>query len=367
MARRSALPDLLRPPLQHPARVLAAQLRDAAPKVMWHALHPSCREPLREAPPPEVERLVWASDDGWEGSIRHVPALPGAPGEAVLLLHTLGLGPDVFRVGGARSLVATLRGSGFACYLPAWRGDREASAVATGAGPVGFDQVAGLDLPAIVAQVRAHARVDRVLVVGHGLGALAALAWVAREGDGALAGLVALGAPVAFPALSPMVRAGLRAVARVRPDLELPVRGVARVAALLEEPGGLDRRTAMFVAMEDVPVGMLDQIVTWCAEGALVDSTGTREIGLALARAQAPLLVGAAPNDPWCPVERARPLLDLWPGATWLGLPEGCGHLDLLVHAGACEGVHAPVTAWLQRHRGRAYRVEPQLTGLRAV
>ncbi|HMV67512.1 MAG TPA: alpha/beta fold hydrolase, partial [Myxococcota bacterium] len=140
----------------------------------------------------------------------------------MVLLHTLGLGPDVFRVGGERSLVAALRARGFACYLPSVRGDRESGGPG---GAVGFDGVATLDLPAIVAQVRAHAGADRVLVVGHGLGALAALTWIATVGDDAVAAMVALAAPIAFPTMSPLLRAGLRAVARARPDLGIPVRG----------------------------------------------------------------------------------------------------------------------------------------------
>lgn len=350
----SSVPDRLRPPLQHPARALADHLRDHAPDLVWRALHPTRREPFRGEAPAAVERLRWTTPDGWTGSIRYVPPRPGGSGEPVVLLHTLGLGPDCFRIGGARSFVGQLTAAGLGCYLPSLRGDREAE----GPGAVDLDGVAEHDLPSILDAVAEHAGCRRVLVVGHGMGGLALVTSVARRGDERLAAAVALSVPVRFVALERAVRLGLAVASSV--GVDVPMRAVARVAAVLGDPDGAVRgaglRTALLEATEDIPVGLLNTLERWCAAGALVDASGTREYATALRQARAPLLVATAAGDTWAPPERAQPLASLWGGpADLLELPADLGHLDLLLHPDAAEHVVTPVAAWIARHRTSAW------------
>jgi pimeloyl-ACP methyl ester carboxylesterase len=338
------------------------ELVERAPRWMWRSLHPLARERFDEGgAPPALDRLDVVTDDGWRLPVGVVEPCPGGAGEPVLLLHSLGLGPDSFRYGRATTLVERLRRRGFACYLPVWRGDREATPPRPGAGAT-FSGVVEHDLPAIVAAVAGRARARRVLVVGHGLGGLAALAWAAVHGTGALAGMVTLSAPVLFPSLPPLARVGLGLAARM--PAPVPSRRLARLAAVWMEPSrglavgapGPRLRGGLVHAAEDIPVGLLDQLVTWCDAGALVDATGLREYGAALRGATAPLLLLSSEGDRWCPPDRVQPLADVWGGALTHHAVEGdLGHLELLLHPEADRRVFRPVSEWLDSVRARCW------------
>jgi pimeloyl-ACP methyl ester carboxylesterase len=356
----SSVPDRLRPSFQHPARALAEQLRDHAPTLVWHALHPSRRESFRESSLLAVDRLYWSADDGWSGSIQYVPPCPGGSGEPVVLLHTLGLGADAFRVGRARSLVGLLSAAGHGVYLPALRGDREAT------GPAGSafrpDDVSEFDVPAILTAVRAHGQAARPLIIGHGTGGLALAGHLARRGDQDLAAVVMLSVPVRFPGLDAATRLGMRIAAGA--GLDLPMRAAARLAAVFGDPEqrvrGATMRTALIDATEDVPVAWLHTLERWCAAGSLVDRSGTRELALALRGVRVPLLVATSTGDTWCPPDRAEALLRLWGGRTeHLALEGDLGHLDLLLHPSASSLVSEPIVRWLNQHRRESWGAGP--------
>jgi pimeloyl-ACP methyl ester carboxylesterase len=340
------------------------ELAERAPRWVWRSLHPLAREGFDDGgSPPALDRLQVVTDDGWRLPIGCVAPGPGGAGEPVLLLHTLGMGPDSFRYGRATTMVERLRQRGFACYLPAWRGDREATAPSgvVGGSAASFGGVVEHDLPAIVAAVCAHARARRVLIVGHGLGGLAALGWAALRGTDSLAGIVTLAAPVRFPSLPPLARAGLGLAARL--PAPVPARRLARLAAVCMDPSrglagavsapGPRLRGGLVHAAEDVPVGLLDQLVTWCDAGALVDGTGLREYGVALRGASAPLLLMSSEGDRWCPPDRVRPLAEVWGGTVSEVAVDGhLGHLELLLHPEADKRVFRPVSEWLAGVRG---------------
>lgn len=362
--------DRRRPSLQHPARALADVLRRHAPSLLWRALHPLQRSSFAEgAPLPPAERADVCTVDGWQLPVFALPMRPGASGEPVLLLHTLGLGPDAFRYGREGTLAAELIAGGFRVYTACVRGDRESVPAAPRA-PVRFDEMATYDLPALVSAVLDHARASRCHVVGHGFGGQLALGWVARCGDAPLASLAVLSSPVRFAggqaALGPSWQ-----VSRLLPShLRAPTRRLARLAAPWLNPGGEQGsrgadpgprlRGALCEATEDIPAGLVRQLLTWYREGALVDGEGVLDYGVALRAARAPLWVGVAPDDTWCPPDAVLPLLGLWGEAPVEvhECPAGFGHLDLLLHPDARAQVFAPLVGWLARQRARAWSRE---------
>jgi hypothetical protein len=102
-------------------------------------------------------------------------------------------------------------------------------------------------------------------------------------------------------------------------------------------------------ASGDLHGGVVRQVARWVAEGALTDATGRLEVVAALRPALAQVVVPSA--DPACPEGAAEPLIERL-RAEVLRLPEGWGHLDPLLGEHAPAVVHAPVAAFLARHRG---------------
>lgn len=336
---------------------LRRRLRDAvweaAPALAWRALHPLARQAfLESSPPPALTLHAYVARDGRPGVVREVPARPGAAGEPVILLSTLGVGPDVFRCGVAPTLVDRLVDAGLSVWLLEHRvGSHDATADVDGA--------AEADLPAAVELVLASTGYGRVHVVGHGLGGLVALAWASRHAGAGLASLVVLGAPVRATAPSAWAARVVRWSKALPGRWTVPTRALARWAAVVA--GDHPRlRAGLMHAGEDVPVALLHQLAAWWSAGALVDRGGALEYGHGLARIDAPLLVGAGEGDVLCPAASALAVLDVWRrGPTSrLPLPDGFDHLDVVLHPEAGDLVHQPLVAWLVRQRARAWRGE---------
>lgn len=363
----SSLPDRKRPRLTLPARKLATSLIRMAGHGTWRVLHPATRGSFVEAPrPAPLERLYYEAGDGWRAPVWRVPPIPGAAGEPVLVAHGLGLTADALRYGTDPTLVAALRAAGFSVYLLAHRGDGEAIPPHGSArSEVRFEAILERDLPAASERVVLDAGMDRLHFVGHGLGGQLGLCWATSRPD-ALASVVAIAAPMRLAPESRSRRAR-RALALLPARWRLPLRAACRLAAPFlddELPGalsGLDQapggrvRGALTYATDDVPVGLMRQILSWQDHGGPVSAGGALDWTEALVDARVPLLAVCGSQDEVCPPPAARPAVDSWGAEAEFLEVAGCGHHDLLLGSEADQAVFQPIVEWLVGHRKRSW------------
>jgi pimeloyl-ACP methyl ester carboxylesterase len=359
------------PPLPPaPAPPLVRRLGGLARRAAWRVMHPAAREPYLPQPRPRpLDRLYFESIDGWRAPLLWAPPAPGGPGEPVVLAHALGLSPDAFRLDDRRGLVGCLTRAGFSVYLLCHRGDA-AAIPPDGARPFDFDDILERDVPAALARVREHSGFVRAHWVGHGLGGQLGLAWAARGGPGALASVVSVGAPVVFAGadLRTEVRRAARVAALLPGQWRLPTSAVGWAVApwigdgaALDGLGsaataGPDARGLLCFGTGDLAAGIVAQVGRWLAAGSWTDRSGLLDYAESLRGASGPLLVVASPDDVVCPAAAALAALDAWgEGPRERVVVPGYGHVDPLTAGDAQDRVAAPIVAFLDRHRRRAW------------
>lgn len=332
----SALPAPRGPDrLPDPGPALARVVGDAALGLTWRLVHASLKDPYVEGGPGEpLTRLYYTTADGWRAPIYLVPAAPGTTGEPVLVAHGLGGNHLDFALRGDRSLAGALSAAGFSVYLLEHRGDRSALPPEAAA-PFTLDDIATHDLDAALDAVREHSGYERVIALGHGLGAQALYLRLALHGSDGIAALVALCGAVRFSAgVSATRNAGLVA-ALLPPGWILPGRRLQQLAspfvvsgeqiASPDTPGAVARARLRY-ASGDLHGGLVRQMARWVSQGALTDTTGRLDVVAALPRF--PAFVAAGTEDPSCPPSAAAPAADAL--GTSLATFSG-GHLDPLL------------------------------------
>lgn len=347
------------PPAAAPA--LARIVGDAALGLTFRVVQARTRDPYTRGGTGEpLARVYYTADDGWRAPLFHLAPAPGRSGEPVLLAHGLGGTHRDFSLEPGRCLAATLAAAGFSVYLLEHRGDRSALPP-EGARPFSLDDVATRDLGAALDAVRAHSGYDRVLCVGHGLGAQAFYLRMALEGTEGMAALVSLCGAVRFSAgVSAARNAGL--VAALLPSgWVLPARRLQQLAspfvvtgdqiASPDTPGPVARARLRYAA-GDLHGGVVRQMARWVATGHLTDLSGRLDVTEALR--PFPALVFAGDDDPACPPSAALPASEAL-GAPLVALTGGWGHLDPLLGARAPAEVHARILPFLDGHRRRCW------------
>jgi pimeloyl-ACP methyl ester carboxylesterase len=314
--------------------------------------------------------LYYESVDGWRAPLFFVPAAPGTAGEPVVLAHALGLSPDAFRVDPDGGIVTTLSRAGFSVYLLTHRGDA-ASLPPPDPRRFDFDDILERDLPAAMARVYEHAGYRRPHFVGHGLGGQLGLAYAARFGADGPATVTAIHAPVAFGAAA--ARSELRQASRIVSLLpshwRIPTAAMAWATAPWVEgdhPRGSRVRGLLCRGMDDVSLGLAQQMARWIRSGSWTDRTGHIDYAESLVDARCPLLVVAPGRDRWCGSQDALLALERWGGGSRSRvLVEGYDHLDPLVSTERQpEWVDALVT-FLSRHRARSVADAERVGGCR--
>ncbi len=358
MADGTNLPDLRRRGLVPAPDDLVRAVGDAALAMAWRALRPGERDAFVRADTAPVSRLRYQSDDGWAADLFHLPPLPGAAGEPVLLGHGLGATHRDFVLDPRGGLARYLRDQGHAVYIWEHRGD-PSSIPPPDAGPFSVDDIATRDLPAAIDRVLGHSGYSRVLVAAHGLAAQAVLIARALGAEDRLAAAALLGPAVLFSAPASATRLASVVAALLPASWTLPARRVQQLAtpwitdgADLGSPGtaGSLARGRLRHGGADLAGGVVKQVARWVAEGALTDATGRLDI--VTAQRPLPALVVTGNDDPACPPGAADPLVARL-RAKHLALGAGWGHLDCLLGGQAPEVVFAPVSRFFLDHRRR--------------
>ena len=319
------------------------------------------------APAAEDARVVARTRDGWELALgRRLPR--GAPRRPpVLLCHGLSANRWMLDAGvEGRSLAAFLAGAGLDCFALDLRGHGGSRRGPPGSGRWSFDTYLAEDVPAALEAVRAATGEERVLWVGHSLGALLGMAACQVHG-GRIAGLVAMAGPVLMPPFEGAVHLLLPARGRLNRFLAamtapfagaLPLRAVEGIVARdnMERPV---YRRLMANGIEDVPPGVFAQLRGWVREDAFRSADGTVDYRAGLAACRQPaLFVGASqdrlarPASAWAGYQRWGGPKEIFVAGREAGLAADYSHADLLLGRRAREEIFPRVRDWLLAHAG---------------
>ncbi|HEU4383386.1 MAG TPA: alpha/beta fold hydrolase [Anaeromyxobacteraceae bacterium] len=317
------------------------------------------------APAREDARLAARTGDGWELALgRRLPRGP-ARRPPVLLCHGLSANRWMLDPGlPDRSLSAFLAGAGFDCFAVDLRGHGGSRRGPLRAGRWSFDTYLSEDVPAALDAVRGATGQERVLWVGHSLGALLGMAACEVHG-GRMAGLVAIAGPVLMPAFRGAVHLLLPAGGRWNRFLAAMTAPLAGALPLPLVEGivardNVDRpayRRLMANGIEDVPPGVYAQLRDWVREQAFRSADGALDYRAGLASCRQPALFVGAPLDRLASPAAARAGYERWGGPRELflagrgaGLSADYSHTDLLLGRRATEEVFPRIRDWLLAH-----------------
>ena len=109
--------------------------------------------------------------------------------------------------------------------------------------------------------------------------------------------------------------------------------------------------------IEDLAIGVLQQVATWHEVGSVVSHDNRFDYAAAMTGKKVPLLTIAAPDGPLCKPEHAHAITNvLAEGAGRnLTLPSGWAHLDPLAGADAARVVFPHIAAWTNEHNQRCW------------
>lgn len=318
-----------------------------------------------------------ATPDGWRLALhRHRPA--GARDAVpVLLCAGYGCNRHFLDFDERYSLAGFLQRRGFDVWIVELRGRglSHATRYCRRPGVWTFDDLARIDLPAVIGYVRA-ATGRRVGWVGHSLGGLVLYACLGCRSDLAtwVESGVTIGSPVVFPALSValfgrighvLLRLPLGDTVPQRLVLGLLWNLASTTTALGVgmNPDNVDRRVVGRVlrrALGDVSRHKLRQLATWALDGVFASADGAIDYRAALARVRPPLLVTAGSADRLATPAAVACALDYLPPGLAVfrefGRAAGdsveYGHVDLILGRAAPREVFPTVAAWLEEHSG---------------
>ncbi len=320
-------------------------------------------------PTGEDELLFAQTADGWRLALaRRRPRGPPR-GPPVLLVHGLAANRVAMDFCLVRwSLSAHLAGAGFDCFALDLRGHGRSRPRPRGASSGwSVDDYVRLDVPAALEAIRLATGERRVLWVGHSQGALVGIAVCGLQPE-RIAGLVAIAAPVFFPArgpgrflarlaflfLGPMNRFVARSLAPFAGWWHPPVSEIAINTRNVERT--LYRRVLVNV-VENAPRGVLRQFARWALRDEFRSRDGATDYRAAMARCRQPALFVAGEADRIAPPEVVERAARLWGGEATLlrvGLAARArcdyGHADLLFGTAAPEDVFTPIRGWLTSH-----------------
>lgn len=314
------------------------------------------------APAPEDARVVATTGDGWRLEMgRRLPRGP-ARRPPVLLCHGLSANRWMLDPGvEGRSLAAFLAGAGFDCFALDLRGHGGSRRGPPGAERWSFDTYLAADVPAALEAVRRATGEDRVLWVGHSLGALLGMA-ACQVHPGRIAGLLAIAGPVRMPVLAGAMHLLLPARGRCNRFLAAMVAPFAGLVRLPVAEGVVGRgsleppvyRRLLANGIDDVPRGVVAQLGAWMRDGTFRSQGGEVDYRQGLSACRQPALFVAGPLDRLAPPQVVRSAFEAWGGqkeyfcaSREAGLSSDYSHTDLLVGRRAPQEVFPRMRDWL--------------------
>jgi pimeloyl-ACP methyl ester carboxylesterase len=319
------------------------------------------------APAREDELVFAQARDGWRLALgRCRPAGPPRP-LPVLLVHGIAMNRQTFELDLPRySLAAHLAAAGFDCFSLDLRGHGASSHRGRGAPRRwNLDTYLLEDLPAAFEAIRRETGAVRVLYVGHSQGALLGLAAAGVHHE-RIAAVAALAAPVHFDRQQWM----RKLVGLHFPFRSLLTRPLARMVApfagfwypplanLAVNHRNVERRVVRRVlanAVENVPVGVLEQYRVFIQEDSFRSMDGTVDYRASMASCRQPALFVAAERDGLAPPPVVEAAFREWGGPKRYRIFErDYGHSDLLFGRRAPEEVYPVVREFLEQATGPA-------------
>ncbi len=236
------------------------------------------------------------------------------------------------------------------------------------AGSVSLANYIAVDVPAAVERVLASTKTGAraLTMIGCSLGGSVAYGYLALSGARRVAGLIAMGAPLRWTEVHPLIKlvfsspalAGMVRISNTRAILETAFPLLRRVPSLLGLYMNADTidvqcMNEMTVTVEDPDPRVNRDIARWIRRGDLVVS-GV-DVTDALARIDIPLLVVLSNKDGIVPPQTALSVRDAWGGQDIEVLEAGdrdnwYAHANLFVANCAPERVFTPIISWLRRH-----------------
>lgn len=343
----------------------------ASPLASGCFLVPLYAEPL----PPEAERHVARTADGWNlALVRYRPA--GRPaGRPVLLCHGITSTGRHMDLDAQHSLARFLAARGRDAWTLTLRDAGESDRADPSKGrhrDYTVDTYAGFDLPAAVAAVRDAAGAPSIDYVGHSLGGIVLYAYLARGGDG-VGAAATLGTPARFRFSGRGERiAKLLLVPLAAMMSHLPLEPLAHSVMPLH--GELDSAVERIFYNADnvspatwkrlIAVGtgqgssaLLGQMQRWIEEDVFRSADGSVDYAAGMARIRIPVMVVAGKVDHLVPVAAAKAGYERLggPRAFFIagvenGLAADYGHMDLVIGDRAAMEVWTRVAEFLDRH-----------------
>jgi pimeloyl-ACP methyl ester carboxylesterase len=326
------------------------------------------RQPIRD------DGVVRAqTSDGWRLALGIRLPRGGERRPPVLLVHGLSANRWMLDAGvESFSLAAHLARHGYRTFALDLRGHGDSRDAPRRAGDWNFDAYVERDVPAALDAIRRDTGEDRVLWVGHSLGAVEGMVACQLYPE-RIAGLVAVAGPVSFDAEGLVARyLGWGFVVDGRANRTLarmvaPWAGVFHpVAAEIFVNGrNMDRpvfQRTMANSIEDVPHGVFLQLADWVLRDVCVSADRRRDYRAGLAGCRQPALFLSAPRDHLAPPGVVAKAHALWGGEKELvefnlanGHAADYGHVDLLLGKRAPQDVYPVILRWLDAHsRGPA-------------
>lgn len=307
------------------------------------------------------ERRHAVTDDGWRIALHRYRSQGGTRRHPVICCHGLAANHVAFDVSPETSLARHLAARGYDVHLLDLRGH---GASERGRYGWAFDHYVAHDVPAVLGEIgRAH-------WIGHSMGGILALAYLAR-GGGDLASVVTVGSaldysgsPSGFHRLVPLLRVldlvpavPVGAIARLSAPL------VGRVPSPYERfnvwPSNTDPRLWRRICEEGFhPVSppVMRQLATAMLPGGLRSLDGEAYLER-LAGVKTRVLALAGSRDAQCPASAVARTVDALAGAGVLrvfgadrGHRDDYGHFDLLMGRRAKTEVFPHIDAWLDAH-----------------